>query len=421
MAKKNKKNPNKNSRSTALEEKLAKLREKQQQDVADKDKGNLRKINVFNLSNFKEIEFMKPEDGKEIRDGIYTLKLDIIPFLIDTDVYPNPNLGKGDIDYVYDFWLHRGIGLNDDSIICPKRTYGKPCPICEEAEGLKKKGADEEKINALTPSHKVVYNVIDLNNPDDGIKLFMQSFALFQRDGWMQEKLIKEAEGEEIIYIADLENGRTIKCRAVKQKFKSNFYYKFTSIDFIKRKEAYDESILKETVPLGDIANILTYDEIHKIHFEIEDGDEKDVENTRRNAHVDEDGDDDDDDAEVGEDKFDKMDRKQLKKFIKDNELDIKVSKKDEDDDIRNKIREALEDDEDEEDEDADDNNESTDEDDEDDEEKKPPKKERSRGGKKNSESKGTCPHGHEFGSDCDLFDACDDCKKHSKCAKAQK
>ena len=79
MAKKNKKNSKGSSRSSALKEKLAKLREKQQQDVADKDKGNLRRLDIFNMKDYKEVEFMKPEDGKEIRDGIYTLRLDIVP------------------------------------------------------------------------------------------------------------------------------------------------------------------------------------------------------------------------------------------------------------------------------------------------------------------------------------------------------
>jgi len=412
MAKKN------DARAKALKAKLAKLRQKQDEDVANKDKGNLRRLNIFNLKDYPDIEFLKPEEGTEIRDGIYTLKLDILPFEINTDVYSNPNLGKGDIDYVFDFWVHRGVGVNDDSIICLKRTYGKACPICEEMEGLKKQGADEDKINALSPSHKVAYNVIDLNRPEEGVKIFLQSFALFQRDGWMQEKLIKEAEGEEIIYVADLDNGRTIKCRAVKQKFKGNPYYKFTSIDFLKRKETYDASILDDTIPLGDVANILPYDEIRKIHFEIEDSDESgEEENSKRNAHV-EDNDDNDDDGredggkEVGEDKFDDMEGDELEEYITENELDITIKRSDSDDDIRNKIRECE------------DENSKEEAPSDKEEEKKEEKPKRARGNrtrKSGSKKDEECPHGKDYGKDCDLYDECDDCDIHDECSKAMK
>ena len=52
------------------------------------------------------------------------------------------------------------------------------------------------------------------------------------------------------------------------------------------------------------------------------------------------------DDEEEDGDELDDLDRTGLKKFIKENELDVKVLKKMTDDDIRAKIREAVEDEE---------------------------------------------------------------------------
>jgi len=71
-------------------------------------------------------------------------------------------------------------------------------------------------------------------------------------------------------------------------------------------------------------------------------------------ASDDEDEDEDDDEEEVD---LDELSRAELKVFIKEQELDVKVLKNDSDDELRDKVREALgeEDDEEEEDEDEDD------------------------------------------------------------------
>lgn len=94
-----------------------------------------------------------------------------------------------------------------------------------------------------------------------------------------------------------------------------------------------------------------------------EDEDEKSSEET------DDDEDDDDsndtDDASDSDDEFDDMERNDLKKYIKQNELDIVVKKSMSDDDIREAIRAAVSKNEDEEDTDADADDDDDDDDDE--------------------------------------------------------
>lgn len=71
----------------------------------------------------------------------------------------------------------------------------------------------------------------------------------------------------------------------------------------------------------------------------------KTVKVATKNEEVDEDEDDSEDEeaeTEDDSDEFDEMDRKELKTFIKDKELDISVKKSMSDDDIREAIREAL-------------------------------------------------------------------------------
>ena len=68
----------------------------------------------------------------------------------------------------------------------------------------------------------------------------------------------------------------------------------------------------------------------------------------------DEDLDDDDDEDEDDESDLDDMDRKELKAYIKENDLDVKVTKKMDEDDIREAISEAEGDDDDEDEDDLD-------------------------------------------------------------------
>jgi hypothetical protein len=86
-----------------------------------------------------------------------------------------------------------------------------------------------------------------------------------------------------------------------------------------------------------------------------EDGvDEDDEEEEDEDEEDDEDEDEDEDDED--EDDLDEMDRKELKAYIKENELDVKITKKMDEDDIREAISSAGDEDEDDdEDEDEDD------------------------------------------------------------------
>lgn len=92
--------------------------------------------------------------------------------------------------------------------------------------------------------------------------------------------------------------------------------------------------------PLSEVDDFLPISEV---------GDDEDEE--LDDDELDEDEDDDEDDEDLSE-----MDRKELKSYIKENDLDVKVTKKMDEDDIREAIEEAEgdEDDEDDDDEDLD-------------------------------------------------------------------
>lgn len=106
-----------------------------------------------------------------------------------------------------------------------------------------------------------------------------------------------------------------------------------------------------------------------KVEEDDDDDDSSDNEEPESEDEEEESSDDDDsedeDEEESEEDEFESMDRKALKKYIKDNDLDISVKKSMEDDEIREAIRKAVAT------EDSEEPEEDSDDDDEEDEEPK--------------------------------------------------
>lgn len=92
------------------------------------------------------------------------------------DNYPNKNykVAKGDLAHVLDIWIHRGIGANEDSFICPSRNYEKdgrplPCPICEHINQLKKdpeadKDPLKKYIKDISPTRRAIYLIVCYDN-----------------------------------------------------------------------------------------------------------------------------------------------------------------------------------------------------------------------------------------------------------------
>ena len=127
---------------------------------------------ILDLSNLEDAAFFKPEEGKHL--------IDIIPYEIKTGNHPKYD--KGDLDYLLEYYVHYNVGPGKDRFVCMAKTFGKPCPICEELEILKANKADEKTIDALQPKRRVLYNVIDLNEEEKGIQLFETSHFLFEKE-----------------------------------------------------------------------------------------------------------------------------------------------------------------------------------------------------------------------------------------------
>lgn len=334
------------------------LRKRQQDNINNREKGGTGK-GILDLSDYDKVEFYKPKKGRG--------SIDLLMYEVSTDNHPQ-GIKPGYPDYLLDVWVHRFVGPDEVSIICLKKTFGKPCPICDEASNMKISGADEDTIKQLQPQRRCIYNVIDLDNEDKGIQLFEISYFLFERE-WLEEA---EAYEDEIITPADLEDGRTISYRGSEEKLGKNSFIKFKSISFEKR-ELYPEDYLDEVYPLDAMLIIPTYEEAKNQFMGVAADDEEEEEQPRRSRRR---------RNEPDEDEEESKPRGRTRRERKEPEPEP---------------------------------------------EEKPARRQRTRREKKEEEpteekkiTNSECPYGYDFGHDCDEKKECMECDEWQRCADEQ-
>lgn len=366
----------------------------------------------------REVEFFSPKEGRN--------RINIVPYSIKTKNHPLVKKGEfeiGDKDYVMDIFTHRGVGPSEATVLCLKETYGKPCPICEQAQMLKKQGKEKEA-GALKASRRVFYNVQDLKNPDK-LLVFEASHYLFEKE------LIEEARDDDeggFVDFADEESGKEIKFRCSKVSKGGFEFNEYKSFSFEDRDDNIPDELLESAISFDEIMNVPTYEEVEKILYGEDDEDDSDEDEKlakkskkvesedeedsdeepapkKSKKKVESEEDEDEDDFEDDEEEEEKpASKKSVKKSAPESDDEDDDFDEDEDEPAP-KSKSKKSDPEDEEDSD----------DDEEDEEPAPKKSKKDCKG-----DCGKCPFGHKFGNDCDDFDDCDDCDLWDKCVNAK-
>jgi hypothetical protein len=294
--------------------------------------------------DFDSFSLKLPKDAKLFKvkkAGI--VRLDIIPFVAGKG---NPFADEGCLHYERTYYVHSRIGPNEVSVVCPKDTAdttGKtgPCPVCELQRKLKlDPDADEKLVKSLWPKERQLFQVIDLDNPSEGIQLWDVSYHLF---GKLLDARIRDADPDDNYHrFYHLSKGLSIKVGFVEESFGKHKFYKAETIDFKERREQYDESIIDKGWCLDELIKILSYDEI-KAALDGEGGGSKkdDRDDDRKPSRRDDDEkprsrrDDDDDDRKPSK-KDDDDDRKPSRKSDDD---DDRPSRRRDDDDDRKPSR----------------------------------------------------------------------------------
>ena len=213
----------------------------------------------------KGLEVLKEREGK--------MYLDFLPYIIKTDKHPDLDIRNevaeaGSLWYKFPFMVHKSVGANNDSVVCP-RTFGKKCPICEYREKRAQAGAEWEEIKIYKASKRNLYAVVPIGEKkvEEVVHIWDVSDYLFQQ--LLDEEL---QNNEDWANFPALEGGRTLVIRFEEKKWNKATYYEAKRIDFEERED-YGEDILDEVPCLEELLDLKSYEEIQSLFLEIDQED----------------------------------------------------------------------------------------------------------------------------------------------------
>ena len=305
-----------------------------------------------------DIEFFKPEYAEKKETATY--RFIIVPFYTGmTGKFSREVEAEGDLWYRANY-RRASLGSENKKVVS-LTSIGKKCPINDMYNKLKDElaGSNPELLKAFASSKREIYYVIDIaewkKTKELTVRVLDFSQHLFGKKLDLEIKSEEYEDKEEFpfnpVLLADPEEGCVVKIQFKKETYRGNVYSDVGKVSLEERKKGLpviDDDLIEELQDPMEFLEILPYKEINSIILdndddldttsEIDDDDDLDYGDVSNDD--DDEGDEDDDDPTVD---LDAMNRKELKQYIKEEELDITVKKKWDEEDIRDAIQEALE------------------------------------------------------------------------------
>ncbi len=310
----------------------------------------------------KKVKMFKEEVGKGFL-------FDFIPYIVSDENHPDRHEEaglalEGNGWYKRPIRIHYSVGVDNESIVCPKSWGKKPCPICEHRDKQFKDGVKAKKVVGKAQL-RWLYVIIPIDHKEYDEKMHIWDISNNNFQKQLDEELKENPDNGGF---AHPEEGQTLKVRFAQEVFNKNKYAEASRIDFEDRDEQYDDDIMDKAPDLDKIFTRLTYEQIQMLYYEI---DEDDV--------VDE-------GAKEEEGKSDKKDKK------REDEREMRKAKA-YDDDLDDPDQKEQED------------------------EPEPEQETKPRRRRKDEKSKDPkCPSDHKYGKDWEDYDDCDDCTLFDKC-----
>lgn len=189
---------------------------------------------------------------------------DFLPYRVT--VPHNPHADKGKLAVERTFYVHKDIGPNEEAHLCPAKTFGKPCPVCEDrARMARDPNVDEEKIKALKPKERQLFAVMDADEKGEEICVFDYSEHLFGKH--LKEKIDKQDAKDNYDMFADADEGSTLKIGFAEEKGARGSWYVGSNIEFKPRQRQITDEILEKVPDLDLCLHETPYDKLKAIYF----------------------------------------------------------------------------------------------------------------------------------------------------------
>jgi len=217
-----------------------------------------------------------PKDFPVYKEKVGTCELDIIPYIVSDNNHPdgdedNPDSAlKGNQWYRRPIWIHRNVGAENETVICPK-TDGKKCPICETRDKQFREGMDKEDVVGKA-SARSLYFIIPKKHKKYDEELHVWGISDFCFHDELDDEL---EENPEHNVFPDLENGETLSIRFKEDSFDKNKFVKAKRVEFLERKKQYSADIIEDSPCLDDFFDVPSYKELEAKFLEIEEEDDQ--------------------------------------------------------------------------------------------------------------------------------------------------
>ena len=247
-------------------------RTQQQTDTRD-DNGGISRQGFMNYSS-SGLKFFKLGDVGTYHD------LNILPWRIGTKNHPEVVAGNakvGDYDYVLDLMVHTRIGPNNGDYICPKKNFGKPCPICDRADELWKNEDTKDDARSLFAKRKCVYLVQELDDKfhakSEKPMIYETAHATFSKE--LQSRATSCLRGKGVVNFADPDEGKVVSFSVNEGTMGSGKKFKQAgNFEFNERTEEVSDEILEACPSLDTMMVIKTPEQLKAAMY----GDPEDVE-----------------------------------------------------------------------------------------------------------------------------------------------
>jgi len=79
-------------------------------------------------------------------------------------------------------YIHYNVGEDNRVFVCPKKNFNKPCPICREVKKLFNGSEDDKELaKTITAKRQFYSNIIDLENPDEGVQVWRYGISVLNQ------------------------------------------------------------------------------------------------------------------------------------------------------------------------------------------------------------------------------------------------
>lgn len=245
-----------------------------ERNAQEPQRGGKKREGIFDFGG-KEVKFYKPSFDKEADSNIN--RIDIVPYIITSSKHPLVASGswkKDKPDYMLEVCTHKSVGPDFATVICPRETYGKKCPICDKMFEAYKAG-DKKAGNALRAKRRSIYNVISRNQGDtDEIMIWDVSYAWAEKRMIEAKKMEENVTGKKINHASPI-TGNTIAFNATL----SDLTTKDPIIEpkefrFLPRETSLVPYIEK-AYPLDAMLKVHTFEELEAMLYATDDSDDE--------------------------------------------------------------------------------------------------------------------------------------------------